>query len=297
MTMTKPKNDPDIFALPVHPAADVFPMLPEDELEELAESIKTQGLLNSIVVQSIDGKLVLVDGRNRREACRRAGVEPTYTLLDGQDATAYILSANVNRRHMTKGQRAIATAMIYPEAEKGGRGKKAVLNTEFSSGNLSHARTVLRHTPDAAALVLTGALSLDAAYKNAQDLLRAAEGQEEGMRRLRAEHPDLADQVIEGTLTLKEAWAVERERAEEARLHKLSFAEGLYRLEDAAHHVCNDGSIDATLKFILDDAFIYEKYAKRPISGLIAALHDYQMGIPKLIKRLAEEEKRRARKN
>jgi hypothetical protein len=48
---------------------------------------------------------MLIDGRNRREACRRAGIVPDYVLLDGADPVAYILSANINRRHMSKGQR------------------------------------------------------------------------------------------------------------------------------------------------------------------------------------------------
>jgi len=206
------RETPDIFTLPVHPAADVFPMLPEDELEELAESIKTQGLLNSIVVQSIDGKLVLVDGRNRREACRRAGVEPTYTLLDGQDATAYVLSSNINRRHMTKGQRAMATAMIYPDTHQGKRTSEKI--SEVSSRYVNMARTVLQHTPDNAPLVLTGVMSLDAAYKHAHNVKLSAEGEEGVMQSLRAQAPDLADQVVEGTLSLEEAAAALQARRE-----------------------------------------------------------------------------------
>jgi hypothetical protein len=34
------------------------------------------------------------------------------------------LSANINHRHMTAAQRAMAVAMIYPEPGKGGRGKR-----------------------------------------------------------------------------------------------------------------------------------------------------------------------------
>ena len=63
-------------------------------------------------------------------------------------------SANVHRRHLTKGQQAMATALAYPEAtNKGGRGKKAettVLNTDVSSAYLKHARFVLRHCRDKA---------------------------------------------------------------------------------------------------------------------------------------------------
>jgi hypothetical protein len=49
---------------------------------------------------------------------------------------------------MTKGQQAMALAMIYPEADKRGRGNKgkAELNSDFSQKRLSQARTVLRHS-------------------------------------------------------------------------------------------------------------------------------------------------------
>ena len=37
---------------------------------------------------------------------------------------AYILSANVHRRHLNKGQQAMVTAMAYPDPEKCGRESK-----------------------------------------------------------------------------------------------------------------------------------------------------------------------------
>jgi hypothetical protein len=55
-------------------------------------------------------------------------------------------------------------------------------------------------------LVLSGALGLDAAYQQALQTKENAEGEEYGMRKLRAEAPDLADRVVEGTLTLGEAY-------------------------------------------------------------------------------------------
>lgn len=47
--------DMDIFAIPVHPAADKFLMLDEDELDELSADIKAHGLLQPLVVQEIEG--------------------------------------------------------------------------------------------------------------------------------------------------------------------------------------------------------------------------------------------------
>ena len=58
-----------------------------------------------------------------------------------------------NRRHMTKGQRAMAVARIYPE---GGRGK-APRNLELGAERVRQARTALRYGPDLADNVLTGA--------------------------------------------------------------------------------------------------------------------------------------------
>jgi hypothetical protein len=38
-------------------------------------------------------------------------VQPHYTVLDGQDPIAFILSMNVARRHLTMGQKAMAAAI------------------------------------------------------------------------------------------------------------------------------------------------------------------------------------------
>ncbi len=125
--------------------------------------------------------MMLIDGRNRRAACEIAGVDPTTRLLDGEhDPKAFVISANIHRRHMTKGQQAMAVAMIYPEAEKGGRGKKSVKITEFKfdASYLSHARTVLRHEPDLASLVINGSEKLEADYTTAKSRRDASSLQE-----------------------------------------------------------------------------------------------------------------------
>ena len=74
---------------------------------------------------------------------------------------------------MTKGQRAVA--MIYPEPEKGGRGKKSSVTEGFSSERLSLARTVLQYAGDLADSVLAGSDSLDDAYKTARERRDAGE--------------------------------------------------------------------------------------------------------------------------
>jgi hypothetical protein len=141
---------------------------------------------------------MLVDGRNRLEACTRAKVKPATVTLNGEDPTAFVLSANIHRRHMNSGQRAVATAMLYPDGGSGGRGKKkAELSSEFSSRYLRQARSVLRHSKATAEAVLIGAESLSSAYKEARDWERQdaakAEDTSERLAKLRESDLDLAE--------------------------------------------------------------------------------------------------------
>jgi ParB-like chromosome segregation protein Spo0J len=88
-----------------HPAADLFPMPTEAELQALAEDIKKHGQREPIVL--LDGKIL--DGRSRYRACQLAGVEPEYHWTTGArfpDPVAYVLSRNLHRRHLTAEQKA-----------------------------------------------------------------------------------------------------------------------------------------------------------------------------------------------
>jgi hypothetical protein len=153
---------------PVHQSANLFPMMTDEELADLAADIQANGLIHPIVVDK-DG--FLIDGRNRARACEIAGIEPATVLFEGDDPRAYVIAANIARRHMSKGQQAMAVAMVYPVPEKGGRGKKKTVDessTLFGSKRLQLARTVLAHSPDLAQAVLAGFKSLDGAYTEAR---------------------------------------------------------------------------------------------------------------------------------
>ncbi len=154
--------DIDIFGLPVHPAADIFPMLDGEELDELAADIKANGLQFPIVTGRHNGGIVLVDGRNRREACRRAGVEPAVQDLNGTDPLQFIISANVHRRHISKGQLAMAVAKILFAANNQTQHEAAV-GAGVSQSRIAYAQTVLRATPLVVDRVIAGTLTLDAA--------------------------------------------------------------------------------------------------------------------------------------
>ena len=149
-------------------------------------------------------------GRNRRAACKIAGVKPPTRMLNGEDPTKFVISANIHRRMMNKGQQAIAVAMVYPETEVGGKGKKAAgtkaaESAGFSRKRLEDARVILKHAPDLAHQVLQGSEKFDVAYKAANLLKVDAATHDAQLADLRERHPDLADKVADEELTLDEA--------------------------------------------------------------------------------------------
>lgn len=91
-----------------HPYSEIFPLIEGVELDSLIEDIKAYGLREKIWL--FEGKIL--DGRNRFLACKKADVKPLYRKFTGKDALAFVVSANIQRRHLTIEQRAFAAARI-----------------------------------------------------------------------------------------------------------------------------------------------------------------------------------------
>lgn len=105
----------------IHPVAQCFPMLPQSELEAMAESIRNEGQLNPCV-RTGD---VLLDGRNRIEACKIAGVEPTFVEYTGESPVAFIVAVNLERRHLEKGQKIALALELEPHFAKEAKKRQA----------------------------------------------------------------------------------------------------------------------------------------------------------------------------
>jgi hypothetical protein len=93
-----------------HPASELFPMMGDDELSELAADIHKNGLLEPIVL--CEG--LILDGRNRNVACELADVEPRFTEWSGSSPTLFVISKNLHRRHLTLGQKAAIAVEAVP---------------------------------------------------------------------------------------------------------------------------------------------------------------------------------------
>jgi hypothetical protein len=103
----------------VHPYADEFPMASEDELDDLTESIAAVGLIHPIVITP-DG--LILDGRNRLEACNRAEVEVRLEVREGtdDDYKEFVIGVNTTgrRESMTVQIAAASTALILGEERR-----------------------------------------------------------------------------------------------------------------------------------------------------------------------------------
>ena len=120
----------------VHPAANVFPMMSDEELAVLGADIKANGISRYPLFDLVGDELILIDGRNRLEAAERAGLAIDDVVVEDNviigDPVARIISENIHRRHLTKQEcadyivAAIKAGKKLDQNEpvsKGGRGK------------------------------------------------------------------------------------------------------------------------------------------------------------------------------
>ena len=178
------------FDMKAHPAAALFPMMSEAELVELTADIAKNGQLEPIIVLCAEGKagpggsepydeyearlkeLPVLDGRNRLEACRRAGVEPKLNDLFVADPYSYVISANLARRHLSPSQRAMIAARLatlprganqHSSRELPSQEKAAEM-TGAAVASVKRARQVIDHgVPELAAAVDAGAVPVKVA--------------------------------------------------------------------------------------------------------------------------------------
>ena len=126
--------------LPAHPASELFPLIGADtpEGKEFRTDMQTYGQREPVLLDWSGTQVV--DGRNRCIAAEMAKIPVKYRKLPREtDLVSLITSANLHRRHMATGQRALIAAGLANLRRGGDAGKpKAAQNetaTRESSGN------------------------------------------------------------------------------------------------------------------------------------------------------------------
>lgn len=176
--------------LEFHELADLFPMLVEDELSDLADQIERDGYDPLHPVVLFEGKIL--DGRNRWMACdclRREGrlaEPPPFREFSGESPLAFVLRENLHRRHLTATEKTILAVEILPweekealarqgartdigaklpESSQGRSRDKAAEKVGVSSRYVADAKRIKKEAPDLYEEMRAGESDLQAAKK------------------------------------------------------------------------------------------------------------------------------------
>jgi protein gp37/ParB-like chromosome segregation protein Spo0J len=200
----------------IHPAADLFPMVEGDEFRELCADVKERGLAQPITIWT-DG--TLLDGRNRLMACYKTNQEVVLDQYEGNDPVQFSLSANLHRRHLSEGQRAVVALKVRQMVQPAAKERMAEAGRSAAPGKpaekVSADRRDLSTAPSS-----QPALSQSTTAEHRKSTAQAAKAVGASTRsvekaaRVERSAPDLLPQVQAGTMALDRAHreAQQRER-------------------------------------------------------------------------------------
>jgi len=202
-----------------HPAADLFPMMSDAEIRELADDIVINGQLQPVWLTA-DG--LVLDGRNRLAACELAGVTPKTETYRGDDPVQFAVALNIKRRHLTTSQRAMLATAILPLLEEQARQRQELAGKEYGRGAKVCAEL---HTPiadeqndHAEPPPKRQTTKKRRAADDAAAVVGASPRSVAQAKRVEQQAPDLAEKVTAGEITLDRADRIIRDRqAEEQR--------------------------------------------------------------------------------
>lgn len=147
----------------IHPAADLFPRMPDDEYRKLRDDIAKNGLRQQIVLW----REQIVDGRHRYTALKELGTIRPYDFIeidDDNDPFAYAISANLHRRHLNASQRAMVATKLAQLRDGEKQGRQICRATQDEAAKLLNVST--RSVGDARTVDDKGAPELVDAVKS-----------------------------------------------------------------------------------------------------------------------------------
>ena len=87
----------------------------DDDMEQLTESIRSQGVLTPLVVRPLDtGEYEVISGHRRLRACQKAGIEmiPAFIYsMDRNEAVVAMVDSNLHREKLLPSEKAFAYKM------------------------------------------------------------------------------------------------------------------------------------------------------------------------------------------
>ena len=118
-----------------------FKVVDNEEMDQLVESIRTQGVLNPVVVRLIEnGEYEVISGHRRLHACKKAGMETIPALVVNMDrdaAAIALVDSNLHREHILPSEKAFAYKLKLEAIKK--QGQRTDLTSRQVVGKLETA--------------------------------------------------------------------------------------------------------------------------------------------------------------
>lgn len=183
----------NLDGLKPHEAAQIVPRMRPDEWKAFLEDVRANGVIEPLVIQR-DGPVL--DGRHRLDAARECGFEVVpyrEVELSEREQVDFVIRSAVIRRHLSDDQRAMLANYLR---EQIGDESKRTRSAKAGAGNRKKGKN----------LEVTSASKIkERARKQAAEALNVPESKVRKAKEIADESPELADKVLAGDITLKDA--------------------------------------------------------------------------------------------
>lgn len=111
-----------------------YKVLDDESMEELTESIRTQGVLTPLVVRPLEnGEYEVISGHRRLLACKKAGIDNAPAIvhdIDRDAAAIALVDINLHREHILPSEKAFAYKLKMEALKRQGQ------RTDLTSGQV-----------------------------------------------------------------------------------------------------------------------------------------------------------------
>ena len=166
-----------LHPFPAHP----FKVQDDEDMEQLTQSIQSQGVLTPLVVRPLDNsEYEVISGHRRLHACKKAGIQTVPTLvyaIDRDTAAIALVDSNLHRERILPSEKAFAYKLKMDALSKQGKrtdltsdqvGPKLTAATLSSEDSASQVKRYIRLTnliPGILSMVDEGRISLTPAVE------------------------------------------------------------------------------------------------------------------------------------
>ena len=185
--------------LKLHELCTLFPPMDDGDYDLLVESIKKIGFMETdpiILFCTNDGEHQVLDGRNRLNASVDAGIEfPEFAEFAGDEdeLLPFVMARNVNRRHLTTGQKAAIASKLATlsfgdnQFSNGVTQKEAADKVQVGEASIRRFNFVKDKDPDLADKVASGEVALQTAREEVTDHGKLGDKRSERLAKLEGE--------------------------------------------------------------------------------------------------------------